>query len=102
MPPPSCVGWYANGDAEYTVTAGADGSIHLSVDGESFVPLTVYEDLSFSVHDPASGRQVFGGRFVREPATGKVYGIQVGGRLARRQPFHQAAPSAGQRLAPAG
>jgi len=102
MPPPSCVGWYANGDAEYTVTAGANGSIHLSVDGENFVPLTVYEDLSFSVHDPASGRQVFGGRFVREPATGKVYGIQVGGRLARRQLFHQAAPSASQRLAPAG
>ena len=102
MPPPGSAGWYANGDAEYAVTAGANGSIHLSVDGENFVPLTLHENLTFSVHDPASGRQVFGGRFVREPATGKVYGIQVGGRLARRQLFHQAAPSAGQRLAPAG
>jgi CubicO group peptidase (beta-lactamase class C family) len=100
-PPPGCAGWYANGGAEYVVT-DANGSIQLSVDGENFVPLTFHDDLTFSVRDPASGRQVFGGRFVREPAAGKVYGIQVGGRLASRQVFRQAAPSAGPRLAPAG
>jgi CubicO group peptidase (beta-lactamase class C family) len=102
VPPPDCAGWYANGDAEYAVTEGTNGSIHLSVDDGNYVPLTLHEDLTFSVHEPASGRQVFGGRFVCEPATGKVYGIQVGGRLARRQLFHRVAPSAGQRLAPTG
>jgi CubicO group peptidase (beta-lactamase class C family) len=102
VPPPGCAGWYANGDAEYAVTAAADGSIHLSVDGENFVPLTFHEDLTFSVQDPASGRQVFGGRFVREPATGKTYGIQVGGRLASRKLFRRSAPDAGRRLAPTG
>jgi CubicO group peptidase (beta-lactamase class C family) len=98
VPPPGCVGWYANGDAEYAVTESANGSLHLSVDGGHFVPLTLHENLTFSVHEPGSGRQVFGGRFVREPATGKIYGIQLGGRLAGRQVFHRAAPSAGQRL----
>ena len=34
--------------------------------------------------DPVSGRQVLGGRFVRDPGTGDVNGILVGGRLARR------------------
>lgn len=101
-PPAGCAGWYANGDAEYVVTAGANGSVHLSVDGENFVPLAFHEDLTFSVQDPSSGQQVFGGRFMREPATGKIHGIQVGGRLARRHPFRQAAPSAGRRLASAG
>jgi CubicO group peptidase (beta-lactamase class C family) len=101
-PPAGCAGRYANGDTEYVVTAGARDSVHLSVDGENFVPLTFHEGLSFSVHDPASGQQVLGGRFVREPATGRIQGIHVGGRLARRQLFGQAAPSDGWRLASAG
>jgi CubicO group peptidase (beta-lactamase class C family) len=104
MVPVGCVGRYANGQAEYVVTAGANGSIRLSVDGENFVPLTFHEELTFSVHDPSCGRQVFGGRFVRDPNLG-ILGIQVGGRLARRQHFHRAAPqasSSSQRLASAG
>ena len=101
-PPAGCAGWYANGDAEYVVTAGPGGSVQLSVDGENFVPLTFHESLTFSVRDPSSGQQVLGGRFMREPATGRIHGIQVGGRLARRQLSCQAAPSAGQRLASAG
>lgn len=112
--PAGCAGWYVNGDAQYVVTAGAGGSVHLSVDGADFVPLTCYEDLTFAVRDPSSGRRVFGGRFIREPATGRVRGIQVGGRLACRQPFRKAASSAdrdaqdardgrdGRRLASAG
>jgi len=104
-PPAGCAGRYANGDAEYVVTAGSNGSIHLSVDGENFVPLTWHEDLTFSVRDPSGGQQVFGGRFVRdpdEPGTGRIHGIQVGGRLAGRQFFRQAASPAGRRLASAG
>lgn len=104
-PPRSCTGWYANGDVEYEVTAGGhgpNGSLHMSVDGENFVPLTFHDDCTFSVTDPATGRRVLGGRFVREPATGKVYGIQVGGRLAPRQVFPRTAPWARERLASAG
>jgi CubicO group peptidase (beta-lactamase class C family) len=101
-PSGGCAGWYANGDVEYAVTADGSGSVHLSVDGENFVPLTFLDDLTFSLVDPDSGRRVFGGRFVREPATGRVCGVQVGGRLAPRQVFSRIAPAAGQRLASVG
>ncbi len=102
VPPPGCVGRYVNGDVEYTVQAGANGSVHVSVDGDRPVPLTLHDDLTFSLPHPDSGRRVFGGRFVREPATGKVYGLQVGGRLARKQVFARMTASAEQRYAPAG
>lgn len=49
-PPAGCAGWYANGDSEYVVTAGAGGSVHLSVDGENFVPLTFHEELAAFLH----------------------------------------------------
>lgn len=101
-PPAGCAGRYVNGDAEYLVTAGANGSVHMSVDGDAAVPLTFYEDLTFAVHDPSCGQQVLGGRFTREPGSGRIHGLQVGGRVARRQLFRQLAPSAGQRLASAG
>jgi CubicO group peptidase (beta-lactamase class C family) len=102
VPPPGCVGWYANGGIEYAVTADGDGTVHMSIDGENFVPLTFHDDFTFSLVAPDSGRRVFGGRFVREPSTGKVYGIQVGGRLARKQIFPRRTPSALQRLDSAG
>ena len=49
------------------VTADSNGSVHMSVDGENFVPLTLHDDLTFSLADPGSGRRVLGGRFVRDP-----------------------------------
>jgi CubicO group peptidase (beta-lactamase class C family) len=101
-PPAGCTGRYVNGDAEYVITAGTGGAIRLSIDGDSPVPLTFHEGLAFTVRDPSSGQRVFGGRFVRQPATGMIHGIQVGGRLAGRQFFGQAAPSADGRLASAG
>jgi CubicO group peptidase (beta-lactamase class C family) len=100
--PADCVGRYVNGDAEYAVTVGSHGSIHMSVDGENFPSLTLHGDLTVSMLDPGSGRRVLGGRFVREPATGRVYGIQVGGRLARKQVFPGTALPAAERLAPTG
>jgi CubicO group peptidase (beta-lactamase class C family) len=100
--PPGCAGTYVNGDVEYTVRIGSHGSIHVSLDGENPVPLTLHDDLTFSLPHPDTGRRMFGGRFVREPATGKVYGIQVGGRLARKQVFLRMTPSADERYAPTG
>jgi CubicO group peptidase (beta-lactamase class C family) len=102
VPPAGCVGTYVNGDVEYTVGTGSNGSVHVSLDGENPVPLTLHDDLTFSLPHPDSGRRMFGGRFVREPATGKVYGIQVGGRLARKQVFLRMTPSADERYAPTG
>jgi len=84
-PQPSCAGTYVNGDMSYVVESRA-GGLYLSVDGDAFARLTCHENLVFSVRDPASGRQVLGGRFVRDPRTGAVRAIQLDGRLASRRP----------------
>jgi hypothetical protein len=75
------------------VKTGSDGAVYLSADGQNFVRLTFYENLTFtfSAPDPTSLGQVSTGRFVWNPATGKIYGLYVAGRLARR---HQRAVSA--------
>jgi CubicO group peptidase (beta-lactamase class C family) len=97
-----CAGTYVNGDVEYTVGTGSKGAVHVSLDGENPVPLTLHDDLTFSLPHPDTGRRMFGGRFVREPATGQIYGIQVGGRLARKQVFLRMTASADERYAPTG
>lgn len=85
-PPSDFAGTYANGDVGYVV-AVRDGRPHISVEGDPFVRLTVHADLTFSLRDPSSGRQAPGGRFVRDPATGDVHALQVGGRLAVRRGY---------------
>jgi hypothetical protein len=83
-PPPGCAGTYANGDVEFVVAA-ENGQLTLAIDGDSSARLTFHGGLAFSVKDPASGQQVLGGRFLRDPITGKVDAIQIGGRLACRR-----------------
>jgi CubicO group peptidase (beta-lactamase class C family) len=83
--PRGCVGQYTNGDIQCTVKAGSDGTFYFSADGENFVRLTFYEDSTFSVPALASLGQASAGRFVRDPATGRIYGIHASGRLMRRR-----------------
>jgi CubicO group peptidase (beta-lactamase class C family) len=83
--PRGCAGQYANGDIQCTVKAGSDGAVYLSSGGENFVRLTCYEDFTFSVPDLPSFGQASTGRFVLDPATGRIYGIHVSGRLVRRR-----------------
>jgi CubicO group peptidase (beta-lactamase class C family) len=85
--PPDAAGTYRNGDMEYVVVA-AGGELLLSVDGDDLTPLTCGPDLGFALRDPATGRQVLGGRFVRDPDTGRVAAVQLGGRLAARPDRH--------------
>lgn len=83
MPMPAgLTGSYANGDMEYFVDAG-DGVLH--VGGELYPELTVHADWAFSVLEPESGRRVLGGRFLRDPSTGRINGLQTGGRVAARR-----------------
>jgi hypothetical protein len=102
VPLSGCAGTYVNGDVEYTVGTSSSGAVHVSLDGDNPVPLTVHDDLTFSLPHPDTGRRMFGGRFVCEPATGQIYGIQVGGRLARKQVFLRMTESADERYAPTG
>jgi CubicO group peptidase (beta-lactamase class C family) len=84
-PPVECVGMYANSDVEFAVTVRQGGRLYLTADGDASAALTFFEGLTFALRDPDSGRMVLGGRFVRDPVTGKVEGIQIGGRVARRR-----------------
>ena len=81
--PSGCTGRYANGSVEFTV-AVRNGQALLGVDDAAPVPLTFHDDLTFSVPDPQTRRAVLGGRFTRDPATGRIDGLQIAGRLARR------------------
>jgi CubicO group peptidase (beta-lactamase class C family) len=95
-PPAQCAGTYANGDVEYEVVVRG-GTAYLSVDGAAFVRVTCHDDLVFSLRDPASGRQVVGGWFVRDPRSGRVHALQMAGRLASR--VHAATVTTRQRIA---
>ncbi|MEW2165595.1 serine hydrolase domain-containing protein [Streptomyces sp. NPDC007084] len=81
---PDCLGTYRNGGTAYRVSAGPDGSPALSVDGDLALPLVCYPDLSYDLLDPVTGRPEPGGRFHRDPVTGRVDRVQVSGRTARR------------------
>lgn len=86
MPTPGDMfGSYANGDVEYVVDAGDDGETTLRVNGEIYQELILHEGWLFSVQQPASGRRILGGRFLRDPLGGQVNGIQTGGRVAGRR-----------------
>ncbi|HEU5476171.1 MAG TPA: serine hydrolase domain-containing protein [Actinophytocola sp.] len=82
--PGDLFGSYVNGEMEYAVDAGEGGEATLSVDGETYPELILHEDWAFSVRQPASGRRILGGRFLRDPSGGQVSGIQTGGRVAGR------------------
>ncbi|MGA5036761.1 serine hydrolase domain-containing protein [Streptomyces capoamus] len=81
---PECAGTYRNGTTTYRVAPGPDGSPALSVDGDLPLPLVCYADLSCDLRDPDTGRLEPGGRFHRDPATGRIDRVQISGRTARR------------------
>jgi CubicO group peptidase (beta-lactamase class C family) len=83
-PVDDCVGEYANGDVEYTVTHGDHGGLRLTVDGEPFADLTPHPHHRFAMRDCDTGRTDQTGRFVLDH-DGRVTGLQVGGRLAGKQ-----------------
>jgi CubicO group peptidase (beta-lactamase class C family) len=84
LPAADCVGTYANGDDEYQVIA-QDETLCLASDGEIIARLTMVDDVTFSVHEPASGLRMNMGRFHRDPVTGRIDGIHATGRFARRR-----------------
>ena len=81
---PACFGHYVNGDTEYSIDV-LDGNPCVKVAGEVFGELRLHEQWSFSVRDPNSGRRIQAGRFMNNPHTGLISGLQTGGRIARRE-----------------
>lgn len=82
---PDRIGVYANGDAEYAVSA-AEGRLLLAVDGTKFVISTAADGLTFTLLDRSTGQRLPGGRFLRDPETGEINGLVINGRLGRRRP----------------
>lgn len=78
------VGEYANGDLSYAVAHDGNDGLRLTVDGEPFADLTLYSGHRFAMRDCDTGITDQAGRFVLD-RDGHVAGLQVGGRLARKQ-----------------
>ncbi len=76
-------GTYRNGAIDYMIQADGDGGAVLVVDGELFADLTLHEDATFTVRDPATGAATPCGRLRGVP--GAATAIEVGGRLAGRR-----------------
>jgi CubicO group peptidase (beta-lactamase class C family) len=75
-------GTYRNGAVDYTIRPDDAGAC-LVVDGEVFPELTRYDDATFTVRDPATGRAAPCGRFHGAP--GAATAVEIGGRRARRR-----------------
>ncbi|MBB5857513.1 serine hydrolase domain-containing protein [Amycolatopsis umgeniensis] len=76
-------GTYRNGAIDYTIRADEDGGTVLVVDGEVFPDLTLHEDATIAVRDPATGDATPCGRL--RGTSGEATAIEVGGRLAGRR-----------------
>ncbi|HEX6346258.1 serine hydrolase domain-containing protein [Umezawaea sp.] len=81
--PRDCTGTYVNGDTAYAVVERGD-ELHLVVDDEPAARLAVHEGFVFSVTDLANGATGHPGRFLRDPRSGRIDRIQIGGRVAGR------------------
>ncbi|XVS67310.1 serine hydrolase domain-containing protein [Actinosynnema sp. CA-299493] len=84
-PPADCTGSFRNGDVEYAVRAVGRERLALTVDGEPFADLSLFDGLVFAMRDSDTGDTNQTGRFLRDPGDGGIRWIQIGGRLARRQ-----------------
>jgi len=84
-PPPDCAGSYLNGSTEYEVRAVDRESLVLTVDGEPFADLSLFDGLVFAMCDSETGDTSQTGRFVRDSEDGGIAWIQIGGRLAKRR-----------------
>ncbi|KOX18392.1 hypothetical protein ADK67_36950 [Saccharothrix sp. NRRL B-16348] len=84
-PPPDCAGHFRNGEVEYAVRAVDRERLALTVDGEPFADLSLFDGLVFAMRDSDTGDTNQTGRFLRDPDDGGIRWIQIGGRLARRQ-----------------
>jgi CubicO group peptidase (beta-lactamase class C family) len=80
--PAECVGRYVNGSFTYTVEADGEQT-YLVPDPEPRVGLACFADLRFHTV-PGPGAAPLAGRFLRDPATGRVTLLQSAGRLFRR------------------
>lgn len=83
-PPRGVAGRYLNGDVDYCIEPAGHHRLGLAVDGERQAWLTFHAGMTFSLTDILTDQQIYAGRCLRDPVTGRVDRIQVTGRVARR------------------
>ncbi|MEU5837257.1 serine hydrolase domain-containing protein [Streptomyces diacarni] len=81
--PDACLGRYTNGDTAFEVLRGDDGGLLLSFGGAPHSELLCAPDLRFVMRELGGGARS-AGRFVTDPATGRIDYLQITGRLAAR------------------
>ncbi|MFB9905654.1 serine hydrolase domain-containing protein [Allokutzneria oryzae] len=81
---PEAVGRYVNGPSEFVVSQGREGALELAFGPAPAVELTCFERLRFTARALPGSSAVLSGRFLPDPATGRVELLQISGRLARR------------------
>jgi CubicO group peptidase (beta-lactamase class C family) len=79
---PDCAGDYRNGDVCFSVVREESG-LHIDLDDGIRRDLTCYEGLRFCAEAP--DEHPVAGRFVRDPDTGEIESMEIGGRVARRK-----------------
>lgn len=82
-PPDGCLGRYTNGDTTFEVLRGDGDGLLLSFGGAPHSELLCTPDLRFVMRELGSGARS-PGRFVPDPATGRIDYLQITGRLAPR------------------
>ncbi|GAA2399562.1 serine hydrolase domain-containing protein [Streptomyces coeruleofuscus] len=85
--PPSlvarCAGTYVNGAVTYDFVQDADG-LRLDQSGGPYARIALRTDLAFSVVELTTEKTAYAGRFIQDPGTGRIDGMQISGRLAAR------------------
>jgi CubicO group peptidase (beta-lactamase class C family) len=78
-----CAGTYVNGATTYDFVQDADG-LRLDQAGGPYARIALRADLAFSVVELTTDRTAYAGRFLEDPGTGRIEGMQISGRLAAR------------------
>jgi CubicO group peptidase (beta-lactamase class C family) len=96
--PSGCAGRYQNGKAEWSISVTETGALSLAIAGDVVAEFICFEDLSFF----APAQPNIRGRFLRDPISGEIDGIQYGLYVVRRQSVARGNGRYSYRPAPVG
>ncbi|WP_367127825.1 serine hydrolase domain-containing protein [Saccharothrix sp. HUAS TT1] len=88
--PPDCLGDYLSGDMRYLVRRDHDGGIRIRAGATTLVNVTFHADHVFSATDPTGPGRPVTGRFLPDSRGERIALLEVGGRVARREPAPRA------------
>lgn len=78
-----CEGTYVNGTTTYDFVQDS-GGLRLDQGGGPYARIVLRADRAFSVVELTTDRTAYAGRFIDDPGTGRIDGMQISGRLAAR------------------